>query len=103
MTANSWSMFYDIIILCIISLIRGHEFTVEMTIRYRGSLFWFAIFSSVLAFTVFLMLVGRIGSGKAGYATAIFPIGALFISTLKIINGTLWRSLVSQWLLAIMQ
>ena len=81
MTANSWGMFYGVIILTAISLIRGHEFEIEMTARYIGSLFWLAIFSSVLAFTAYLMLVGRIGSGKAGYATAIFPIGALLIST----------------------
>lgn len=81
MTANSWGMFYGVIILTVISLIRGHEFEIEMTARYIGSLFWLAIFSSVLAFTAYLMLVGRIGSGKAGYATAIFPIGALLIST----------------------
>ena len=81
MTANSWGRFYGVIILTVISLIRGHEFEIEMTARYIGSLFWLAIFSSVLAFTAYLMLVGRIGSGKAGYATAIFPIGALLIST----------------------
>ena len=81
MTANSWGMFYGVIILTVISFIRGHEFEIEMTARYIGSLFWLAIFSSVLAFTAYLMLVGRIGSGKAGYATAIFPIGALLIST----------------------
>ena len=81
MTANSWGMFYGVIILTVISLLRGHEFEIEMTARYIGSLFWLAIFSSVLAFTAYLMLVGRIGSGKAGYATAIFPIGALLIST----------------------
>ena len=81
MTANSWGMFYGVIILALISLVRGHEFGIEPTFRYIGSLFWLAIFSSVLAFSAYLMLVGRIGSGKAGYATAIFPIGALLIST----------------------
>ena len=82
MTANSWGMFYGAIILLLISLFRGHEFTIEFTARYVGSLFWLAIFSSLLAFSAYLTLVGRIGSGKAGYATAIFPIGALLISTL---------------------
>ena len=81
MTANSWGMLYGTIILTIISLIRGHEFTIEMTVRYIGSLLWLAVISSILTFTAYLMLVGRIGSGKAGYATAIFPIGALLIST----------------------
>jgi drug/metabolite transporter (DMT)-like permease len=81
MTAISWGMFYGVIFLTLISLIRGHEFGVEMTARYIGSLFWLAIFASVLAFTAYLMLVGRIGSGKAGYATAVFPVGALLIST----------------------
>ena len=80
-TANSWGMFYGVITLLLVSLVRGHEFGIEMTARYIGSLLWLAIFSSVLAFTAYLMLVGRIGSGKAGYVTVIFPVWALLIST----------------------
>lgn len=82
MTANSWGMFYGAVILGGISMIRGHEFIIEMTPRYIGSLLWLALISSVMTFTAYLLLVGRIGSGKAGYATAIFPIGALLISTI---------------------
>ena len=39
------------------------------------------MFSSVLTFACYLTLVGRIGAGKAGYATVIFPVFALLIST----------------------
>jgi drug/metabolite transporter (DMT)-like permease len=81
MTANSWGMFYGVSILALISLLRGHEFGIEMTAGYIGSLLWLAVFSSVLAFSAYLVLIGHIGSGKAGYATAVFPVGALLIST----------------------
>lgn len=35
-----------------------------------------------MGFTTYLMLVGRIGSAKAGYATVLSPIVALTASTL---------------------
>ena len=38
--------------------------------------------SSVLAFASYLSLVGRIGPGRAAYATVIFPVFALLISAL---------------------
>ena len=40
------------------------------------------IISSVLAFGSYLTLIGRIGPGRAGYATVIFPVFALLISTI---------------------
>ena len=80
-SANGWGMFYGCIVLCIYTVILGHEFTFEMSFVYISGLLWLAIFASVLAFTCYLTLVGRIGAGKAGYATVIFPVFALLIST----------------------
>lgn len=37
--------------------------------------------STVLAFAAYLTLLGRIGAARAGYATVIFPIFALVVST----------------------
>ena len=87
-TANCWGMMYGVVILGCISLIRGHEFTVEWTAQYLGGLLWLAIVSSVVAFSAYLALLGRIGPGKAGYATVIFPVGALLIST--VMEGYQW-------------
>lgn len=81
MAANCWGMVYGVLILGGVSLLRGHEFTIEWTATYLGGMLWLSLISSVLAFTAYLALLGRIGSGKAGYATVLFPVGALLIST----------------------
>jgi drug/metabolite transporter (DMT)-like permease len=74
-------MLYGVILLGLFNLLRGNEFTVEWTAPYLGGMLWLALVSSVLAFTAYLALLGRIGSGRAGYATVLFPVGALLIST----------------------
>ena len=38
-------------------------------------------FGSVIAFGCYLTLIGRIGAGRAAYATLLFPIVALLLST----------------------
>ena len=88
MATTAWGMFYGAIILAVISLLRGHEFTIEPTFRYLGGMVWLAVISSVLAFTAYLTLLGRIGPGRAGYATVVFPVGALLISTM--LEGFQW-------------
>ena len=88
MSANSWGMIYGTCYLTIVSLIRGHSFIIEPNLRYIGSLLWLSVVASALAFTCYLMLVGRIGAGKASYATVLFPVGALLISTVA--EGYVW-------------
>ena len=44
---------------------------------YWIALAYLAVIGSVIGFTTYLMLVTRIGSAKAGYATVLFPIIAL--------------------------
>lgn len=88
MTANCWGMMYGAIILFIISIIRGSEFMVEWTPKYIGGALWLASISSIVAFTAYLSLLGRIGAGRAGYVTVIFPVVALMIST--VFEGYQW-------------
>lgn len=79
-TANSWGMLYGAAFLAMISLFRGHSFMILPTWKYLGGLAWLSIISTVVAFTCYLTLVGRIGPGRASYITVIFPVLALFIS-----------------------
>ena len=74
-------MLYGTCYLGIFSLLMGHEFTIEVTTRYLGSLVWLTIVSSVLTFSCYLLLIGRIGASRAGYATVVFPVFALLLST----------------------
>jgi drug/metabolite transporter (DMT)-like permease len=43
-------------------------------------LVYLAFFGSVIGFTAYLMLVGRIGAERAAYSTVLFPIVALNLS-----------------------
>ena len=79
-SANSWGMLYGSAFLAMISLMRGHSFIIEPTWKYLGGLAWLSTISSVIAFTCYLTLVGRIGPGRASYITVIFPVLALLIS-----------------------
>ena len=79
--ATAWGMFYGAILLGIVSSLRGHEFIVEYRWTYLGGLAWLVVISSIVTFYSYLTLLGRIGAGRAGYATVVFPVFALLIST----------------------
>ena len=81
MSANSWGMVYGCVVLVVYALFMGNPFIIDDRLAYLSGLVWLAVFSSVLTFACYLTLVGRIGAGKAGYATVIFPVFALLIST----------------------
>ncbi|QTF08913.1 DMT family transporter [Brenneria izadpanahii] len=81
MTTNGWGMCYGALWMGIFSLIQGYDFSPEITTRYLGSLFYLAIFGSVIGFGAYFSLVGRIGASQAAYATLLFPLIALSIST----------------------
>jgi drug/metabolite transporter (DMT)-like permease len=80
--SNAWGMLYGALLTAIISVFRGHEFTLDATFTYIVSLLYLAIFGSVVAFGAYLTLLGRIGAHKAGYASVMFPVVALILSML---------------------
>ena len=90
LSTNTYAMFYGTIIMGVLALVRGDSFMPELTLRYLGSLFYLAIFGSVIAFGAYFTLVGRIGSGPAAYSTLLFPLVALSLSTLY--EGYVWHS-----------
>lgn len=86
--AITWSMTYSVIFLFGLSLVRGHDFIIEPNLRYLGSLVFLAVISSVVAFAAYIGLLRRIGPGRAGYATVMFPVAALSVST--VFEGYSW-------------
>ncbi|TYC51544.1 DMT family transporter [Rhodobacterales bacterium] len=86
--ATAWGMVYGTAFLGIFCLARGRSFEVEWSATYLFSLTYLAIVSSVIAFASYLTLLGRIGSARAGYATVLFPVIALSLST--IFEGYHW-------------
>ena len=86
--ATAWGMFYGMVFLGLFSAIRGESFAVEWSVSYFGGLVYLAVVASVIAFASYLTLLGRIGSARAGYATVMFPVVALTLST--IFEGYQW-------------
>ena len=80
LASTSWGMVYGTLFMGIIALLRGHPFIIDMSPSYLLSLAWLILVSSVMTFACYLSLVGRIGPGRAAYATVVFPIFALLIS-----------------------
>lgn len=79
---NAFGMAYGALLMLLISLLFGSPLVIELTFAYLGSLFYLSLFGSVIAFGCYLSLVGRIGPGRAAYATLLFPLVALVLSTL---------------------
>jgi drug/metabolite transporter (DMT)-like permease len=74
-------MVYGTLWFALIALLRGEPFIVEWSARYFLSILWLAIPSTVIAFAVYLTLLGRIGAGRASYSTVLVPVVALALST----------------------
>jgi drug/metabolite transporter (DMT)-like permease len=80
--ANAWGMTYGSIFLLLYIVITDVTVEIDLSFHYLGALFYLAIFGSIVAFGSYLTLIGRVGPSKAAYATVLFPIVALIISTL---------------------
>jgi len=89
----AWGMTYSVAFLFLLSLVRGQDFIIEPNARYLGSLVFLALISSVVAFAAYIGLLRRIGPARAGYATVIFPIVALSVST--VVEGYSWTMLAA--------
>ncbi len=85
---NAFGMAYGTGLLVILTAATGSEFDFDPRAAYVGSLLFLAFFASVVAFWTYLTLLGRIGADRAGYATVLFPVVALGIST--VFEGYVW-------------
>lgn len=81
MQSNAWGMAYGAAIMAAYALVAGRPLAFDTGAGYVASLVYLAVFGSVVAFGCFLTLIGRIGPERAAYATVLFPIVALAIST----------------------
>ena len=79
---NAYGMGYGALALIVTAILSGRPFTFDPSMAYVGSLAYLAVFGSIIAFGCYLTLVGNIGADRAAYATLLFPIVALTISTI---------------------
>jgi len=80
LSTNAWGMLYGSLILLAICLVQGVPLTFDTSTQYIGSLLYLAIPGSVIGFTAYLTLVGRMGPERAAYCTVLFPVVALNVS-----------------------
>jgi drug/metabolite transporter (DMT)-like permease len=85
---NAFGMLYGSLLMLLLALVTGKPFTFDFSLPYISSLMYLAIFGSVIAFTSYLTLLGKIGADKSAYVTLVFPIIALILST--IFEGYRW-------------
>ncbi|SEJ18555.1 DMT family transporter [Pseudomonas sp. NFR16] len=88
LTTNAYGMLYGATMLCLYCLLSGTPFSFEWNTRYVGSLLYLVIPGSVIGFTAYLTLVGRMGPERAAYCTVLFPVVALNVSALA--EGYQW-------------
>lgn len=97
---NAWAMAIGTLILLVGSAATGQTFAIDTSPRYLAALLYLAIPGSVIGFTIYLMLVGRIGPERAAYSTVLFPVVALNISVLY--EGYHWTPVALFGLLLVM-
>jgi drug/metabolite transporter (DMT)-like permease len=85
---NMMSMLYGTVVLYVASLILGFPIEIEWNLRYLGSLAYLSFVGSVIAFWLYVTLIGEVGPSKAGYIALLTPIVALFISA--VFEGYQW-------------
>jgi drug/metabolite transporter (DMT)-like permease len=100
LSTNAWGMLYGALLLGGYCLLSGTPLNIEWNQRYIGSLLYLAIPGSVIGFTAYLTLVGRLGQERAAYCTVLFPLVALNISA--VLEGYQWTPLALGGLLLVM-
>jgi drug/metabolite transporter (DMT)-like permease len=72
----------------ILAISLGKSFDFSMTLPYVSSLFYLAVFGSIIAFTSYLTLIRSLGADKASYSIMVVPVVALIISSF--VEGYVW-------------
>lgn len=76
-----WSMVYGGIWMACLTMLRGEAFDFELSATYIGSLLWLIVMGSGVVFVMYFIVIERIGPERAAYASVMFPLVALVIST----------------------
>ena len=87
-TSSAYAMIYGALFLAALLAITSTPLAWDSRPQYIGSLFYLSIIGTVAGFTAYLSLIGRIGANKAAYATVMFPVVALALST--VFEGYEW-------------
>ncbi|HEY9120035.1 MAG TPA: DMT family transporter [Marinobacter sp.] len=81
LVANAWAMVYGAFILGVWCLMQGVEWVVPTAATFWGATVFLAVPGSIIAFYSYITVIQTLGADKAGYATVLFPVVALSVST----------------------
>lgn len=87
--SNAFGMLYGGVSMFLIVLILGKPVTFDFSVKYSLSLVYLAVFGSIVAFSIYLKLLGEIGPDRSVYNALITPAIAMVIST--IFEGYRWN------------
>lgn len=79
--SNAFGIAYGAVFCVAAALAAGAPFIVEPTASYLGALVYLSVFATIIGFGCYLTLLQRIGADRAAYASVLFPIVALGVST----------------------
>lgn len=79
---NAFGMLYGSLLMILLAVVMGKPLNIDLSFPYISSLIYLTLFGSVIAFSSYLTLLGRIGPGKSAYVTLVIPIIALILSTI---------------------
>ena len=80
--ANAFGMLYGGIAMFITVLLLNKQMVFDTRVSYILSLFYLAVFGSIVAFSTYLKLLGEIGPDRSVYIAIITPAIAIVISTI---------------------
>lgn len=86
--SNAFGMLYGGLSMFFAVLILGKPVNFDYSVNYSLSLVYLAIFGSIIAFSVYLKLLGEIGPDRSIYIALITPAIAMVVST--IFEGYQW-------------
>jgi len=78
---TGWAMAYGAVASTVVAVTVGGGLSFEASASYVVALVYLAVFGSVVGFGAYLTLLGAVGAERAAYATVLFPIVALAVST----------------------
>lgn len=81
---------YGMLFNLAVALASGEPITFDARAPYIISLFYLSTVGTIVAFTVYLWLIGQVGVARAGYISVVMPLVALTIST--IFEGFVWST-----------
>ena len=87
---NAWAMAIGATIIAAWALATGQPIRFDPGLQYVGAWLYLAIPGSVIGFTAYLILVGRMGADRAAYCTVLFPVVALNVSS--VLEGYRWSA-----------